>query len=1573
MLAVYLLLIIVTSTGVQNSFSLNDFRENEVDQDRLVYEPTYFVVASKVVRPGQVYRVSVTVFRSSVPVTVRASVQRNGVELSSALEECRTNIPETLLLKIPPTSVVGVYKLRVEGNVNGVLGGAAFLNETYLEFSQRTMTIFIQTDCPIYRQGQTVRFRTIPITTDLKAFSDAVDVYMLDPEGTIMKRWLSRQSNLGAVSLEYPLSLQPVYGRWIIRVVAQGQIEEKTFVVEEYYQTRFEVNVTVPAFFMITDSDVHGYIVANYTSGAPVPGNLTLKASVEPLLNRRYEVYDHPPFLEQTLKFFPGYTDFSFSMSKLARLVNQLEGSKVTLTACVGEHYLNRIECGYSAAVIFNSSIKLAFLGSSPQTFKPNMPFKAYVAVSYSDGSPLPSWQLATQKLKVKPSLSLRGGGSRELRMRHELVSTVEPGLWEIEIDLYSELGENGNLESVRSLQLEAYYEDDSGAKTKTTLTAFATYSPSQRHLQVTTSTKQPKVGEYIILHVRADYFVENFSYLVISKGIILLASLEQMSSSIKTFAVALSPEMAPSATVVVYDIAREGEVIVDSLTFPVDGVSRNNFTISLNNRKDKTGDTVEVIVRGEPGSYVGLSAADRMLFTMQAGNELSYADVMYKMNTFDEAANGTLTHIWHSREGHSDSVFYFPSSSYGIDANRTFEFARLVVFTDANVTRKPDRCNRTAGFESCVDEGCYPVSKRCDTYWDCDDGSDESGCPPLDELNLKEFRLQRFNRILNLYENSWLWEDVNIGPLGYFIFNVPVLDIPTNWMVSAFGIDNDVGFGILNKAIEFSSIKPFYMNLEMPSQCMQGEQVGLRVTIFNYMLTEIEVTIVLANSPDYKFVHVEALGRVQSYQPRTSFGEHQHLVFVHPGRSLVVYFPIVPTKLGDINVTVVAKTQVSKDKVTKTIRVESDGVPQPRHTSLLLDLSQGAYLIKYLDTNITETPIVPFQRDRRYVFGSNKAKVSVFGDVVGAVFPTMPMNASSLLNKPFDCGEQSMFNFAANLYTLHYMRLTGQRKPDLEKEAFKHLNIEYQRQLTYQNHDGSFRLFRWDNKPSVWLTAFCARIFHKASFHEWENFLYIDPDIINKAMNWLLKYQSEDGGFYETTIYPYDRKMNQTSERLGDSIHHRNISLTAHVLITLSEVKNLRGYLGSKVAAARTRAMRYLEKMLHIVKQYEDPFDLAIVTYALTLCNSVDGEEAFNMLDARMRETSGLVYWGKEPVPPPKTTIENNRPYLIPRLPHKYDSSNIAATAFGLLVHVARQAVIQKEIVRWLSTQRLTDGGWASTQDTIIAYQGLMEYAIQSRLSDVIGISLTVEAPSTPGFVKHLYVGEDNLSQLQSLEIPNAWGPIIVKAQGSGLGILQMSIQHNVDWNHLLTPPPVKSFSLKVRGHFYGRNSSHVTFHSCQRWINQQESIVSGMAVLEVGIPTGYFIQQQELDEYIRSHRVRNLQEARFTNRKVIFYFDYLDAIDTCVSFTVHRWYPVANMTRYLSSRVYEYYTPERYNETMYDVYHLYALDICQVCGSYQCPYCPVFSWAPTLHPDSLTFLSFTGFILFVTVLRDN
>lgn len=95
-----------------------------------------------------------------------------------------------------------------------------------------------------------------------------------------------------------------------------------------------------------------------------------------------------------------------------------------------------------------------------------------------------------------------------------------------------------------------------------------------------------------------------------------------------------------------------------------------------------------------------------------------------------------------------------------------------------------------------------------------------------------------------------------------------------------------------------------------------------------------------------------------------------------------------------------------------------------------------------------------------------------------------------------------------------------------------------------------------------------------------------------------------------------------------------------------------------------------------------------------------------------------------------------------------------------------------------------------------------------------------------------------------------------------------------------------------------------------------------------------------------------------------------------TCVNFTIERWYPVANMSRYLPIRVYDYYAPgivlyicihidirniqylsihmyyfyiERFNETIFDALPTYVLSICDVCGSSQCPYCAIYNTATT------------------------
>lgn len=89
------------------------------------------------------------------------------------------------------------------------------------------------------------------------------------------------------------------------------------------------------------------------------------------------------------------------------------------------------------------------------------------------------------------------------------------------------------------------------------------------------------QVGEYMIFHIRSNYFIDKFSYLIISKGIVLLTSDQDMGDYVATMAIALSAEMAPMATIVVWHVGKYGDLQVDSLTFPVNGISRNKVSNS--------------------------------------------------------------------------------------------------------------------------------------------------------------------------------------------------------------------------------------------------------------------------------------------------------------------------------------------------------------------------------------------------------------------------------------------------------------------------------------------------------------------------------------------------------------------------------------------------------------------------------------------------------------------------------------------------------------------------------------------------------------------------------------------------------------------------------------------------------------------------------------------------------------------------------------------------------------------------------------------------------------------------------
>uniref|UniRef100_T1IN02 CD109 antigen n=1 Tax=Strigamia maritima TaxID=126957 RepID=T1IN02_STRMM len=1517
-------------------------------------DPTHMILASKVVRPGSVYRVIVHILRSERPVGVRASVSRDGVEVGSANKMLKVGIAQELLIKVPPTSVHGRYKLRVEGNANGVTGGTVFANETNLEFSSRFLTVLIQTNRPVYNRLQIVRFRIILITTDLKPYTDPVEVSILDPNGFVMRRWFSAYSNVGTVTLHFTLPSDPVQGYWTILVTAQNQEEKKLILVEKYWPARFEVNVNLPTFLLDSDRFIRGSIQANYTyMYSPVMGNATVQLSVQP---NRYTYNVKPEktvVMEEYVPWFNGTYDFFFSVDRLLHSVPQLDGTLVKVEAFVFDKFMEMQNSGFAMASITNSSISLRFLGSSAKVFKPGMPFETLVAVSYHDLVPLPLRKIGNSRLEVVTTATMRSGSRVQLAPYNERI--YDSGVFKIKFTPPFD---------ATMLAIRAIYSDIEGDRVTAETVAVTYFSPDRRYMHVYTSTNNPKIGEYIIFHVRTNFYVKSFHYLILAKDIIVTSGeeiMETVTQKIKTFAVPVSGEMAPSCRIVVYHVAKDREIISDSLTVPIDAVSRYEIKMELNPYKDKTGETIELRVSGDSGAFFGVSVMDAETFKLQGGNELSPALVSEMMHTFDNDYKRLNKMLWTSREGEPDKRAYYQTTNYGVDNNRTFNMAGLVVFTDANITQLPDLCFKELGLFSCMDGNCYRSDQKCNGKWECPTGFDEADCGvDIAAINLKDFRLTRKNHMDRFYDpdyGDWAWISFNLAPEGRERFPIgPVPRRPAKWILNAISMSREHGLAIISQPYQFEGSRPFFITVEMPSICTRGEQIGIRVQVFNLQPFETYVMLELPSSPHYRFVHVESEGMVKSYNPRTSSGDHQHLIWVHAHKSVTVHFPIVPTHIGSFNVSIEAFTHVGRDRVMKQLTVEPDGMQQILHTSMILDLKNQPLVIKFLDVNVTETPIVPYQRWLRYNFESPRAYVSLVGDVVGPAFLKTPVNTQVLLRRPDRSAEMQTFNFAANLWTLHYLRLTNQLQMPKAKEVFKHLNVYYAWIMAYMKPDGSFVMWR-GFEPSVWLTQFVVRTFQQARFPDWEFYLYIDPNIIKQSVSWLLGHQTYEGSFYETTLYPLDRKMDPRIKRFKDvsDYHLGNVSLTAQVLITLCEVNDLPGQLRMQVANARLKAAQYLERVL---TSLEDPYEVAITTYALTRASSVDAELGFNILDGMKREQEGMVYWSREEAPLVGIITENQRPYIQPRLPQKFDAMNVEATSYALLVYVLKGGIgmIQEEIVRWLNTMRMSDGGFISTQDTIIAMQALTEYTFRERLRDITDMDVSLESSASPGLSRVLHIDVNNLAQLQRMEIPNVWGHVQVFGRGSGLAILQMDVQYSIDYVPLLIKPPVKAFELTVQTQYSGRNASTLHIYSCQRWTYVEESPVSGAAVLELEIPTGYYQYQPILEKIVENENRglrKNIRRIKITERKL-----HLDTRFTCLNLNVQRWFPVANLTQYLRARIYDYYAPERFNETDFKHFNLYVLSICQVCGSYQCPYCPHFSFGHVAHISYLIFI---------------
>ncbi len=99
--------------------------------------------------------------------------------ITHATEASFSHVSLDASLQIPEHAQPGNYTLKIEGSTLGSNTGNIFENETKIMFSSKQASMFIQTNKPLYKQGQTVYFRVVPVYPNLMPVFGSMDVYAI--------------------------------------------------------------------------------------------------------------------------------------------------------------------------------------------------------------------------------------------------------------------------------------------------------------------------------------------------------------------------------------------------------------------------------------------------------------------------------------------------------------------------------------------------------------------------------------------------------------------------------------------------------------------------------------------------------------------------------------------------------------------------------------------------------------------------------------------------------------------------------------------------------------------------------------------------------------------------------------------------------------------------------------------------------------------------------------------------------------------------------------------------------------------------------------------------------------------------------------------------------------------------------------------------------------------------------------------------------------------------------------------------------------------------------------------------
>uniref|UniRef100_A0A8C8YS33 Alpha-2-macroglobulin n=1 Tax=Prolemur simus TaxID=1328070 RepID=A0A8C8YS33_PROSS len=1194
-----------------------------------------------------------------------------------------------------------------------------FIKRKRMHITKVENTVFVQTDKPIYKPGQTVRFRIVSVDINFRPSDDTVSLIKLDenPKRNRIFQWQSVQLQGGLTQLSFPLSMEPIQGSYkIVLQKESGRRIERSFDVNEYVIPKFEVQVKMPKIISFLDEDFVVSVCGLYTYGKPVPGLVTIN------VGRKYSQY-HPTCHNIHSKHI--WEEFSQQVhdkgcftqlikTKVFQLRQRGYDMTIQVEAKFREEGTGLELTGRGSCEITNTLSKLKFTKVDSH-YRRGLPFLGQVLLVDEKDQPIPN-----KAIVVDVGATYRSN-----------FTTDERGLADILIDtsnftsslLTVTVTYKHNNNCFDTLWLDEFHIEAHH-------TAKHIFSPSKSYVNLepvadtlTCGQTQEIQAHYILNEqILKDEKELTFYYLIKARGSISQSGIHVLSieegnmKGVFSFSFRVEPDIAPAAQLLVYAVLPDGEIVADTEKLEIEKCFANKVNLSFSPAQGLPGSDTHLKVTGTPLSLCALRAVDQSVLLMKPEAELSPQSV---------SPISTLAITKHS---HGKTV-------------STTEIAQSTLHMSSQINNK---IRFTLGPACClpiVGVGAFPGLPAASAMAYPMMGRQNSPTFQVRSEGRSDFQVKEMIR--KYFPETWIWDLMELDPSGGSELAVKVPDTITEWKASALCLSGTAGLG-LSSVVSLVVFQPFFLELTLPYSVVRGEAFTLKATVFNYLSQCIRVSVQLEVSSAFLAIPVEK-------------NEESHCVCGNGRKTLS--WAVTPKSLGKVNFTATAEAVQSrelcdnevpevptlgqKDTIVKPLLVEVCGCT--------LSESQRPY------TGVPEKLSLTIPSN--VVEGSTRATYSVLGDILGSVV----QNLQNLLQMPYGCGEQNMVLFVPNIYVLNYLNETRQLTEKTKAKAISYLINGYQRQLNYKHSDGSYSTFGDHGDGSqgnTWLTAFVLKSFAQAQWY-----IFVDNSHIMNALTWLSEKQKENGCFQRSGSL-----LNNAMKGGVDD----EVTLSAYITIALLEMP-----LPVTHPVVRN-ALFCLEKAWSSTSEAHGSlvYTKALLAYAFALAgNQAKRSELLESLDREAVKEEDSIHWQR-----PGKFQEAKTFYHQPRAPSaEVEMTSYVLLAY-LTVQPAPSSEdlsVASRIVKWITKQQNPHGGFSSTQDTVVALQALSKYGAATFTKSEKAALVTVKSSDT--FSQEFQVDDANRLLLQEVGLPLIPGDYSTTVSGSGCVYLQTSLRYNI------------------------------------------------------------------------------------------------------------------------------------------------------------------------------------------------